>query len=182
MGLDEGDADFASLDNEEMLEGVERMVAAYVIGFSITQDILDENPHLKFAQGETDTGVIVSWNTEGPKNVEENASNLVLDPGAISINPLNWKRDETHAPTSENLGSRILNEETGKYEIVDIGADAQVNLDRGVVVTNADAEPISMTEVFGPQCFHNGDYTFFFENIKDNVAKRVATFQDVYPG
>ena len=43
------------------------MVAAYVIGFSITADDLKINPALKFAEGEYDTGVIVSWNTEGPE-------------------------------------------------------------------------------------------------------------------
>ena len=42
-----------------------RMVASYMIGFSITKDWLKDNPHLKFATGEADTGVIVSWNTEG---------------------------------------------------------------------------------------------------------------------
>lgn len=162
---------------KEHPEYYERMVAAYVIGFAITQDLLDANPHLKFAQGETDTGVIVSWNTEGPENVEQNASNLVLSPNAISINPLNWKLDETYAPATENLGSRVQNEKTGEYEITDIGADAQLNLERGVVVTNADADPISMADAFGPQSFHNGDYPFFFENIKDNVAKRIAAYQ-----
>ncbi|MBO7726859.1 MAG: DUF3089 domain-containing protein, partial [Thermoguttaceae bacterium] len=86
-------------------EYYERMVAAYVIGYSVTKDDLDAYPHLKFAAGESDTGVIVSWNTEGPKNVEENARNAVVLPGAISINPLNWKLDETYAPASENLGS-----------------------------------------------------------------------------
>ncbi|MBQ7568454.1 DUF3089 domain-containing protein, partial [bacterium] len=54
-------------------EYYKRMVAAYVIGFSVTKEDLKANPHLKFATGESDTGVIVSWNTEGPKNVKENA-------------------------------------------------------------------------------------------------------------
>jgi hypothetical protein len=31
-------------------------------------------------------------------------------------------------------------------------------------------------DVFGPQSFHNGDYTFYYNNIKDNVAKRVAAY------
>ena len=109
----------------------ERMIAAYVIGFSITKEYLKENAHLKFATGESDTGVIISWNTEGPKNVEQNASNVVLLPNAISINPLNWKLDDTYAPASENLGSRVLNEKTGEYEIKDVGADAKVVPNRG---------------------------------------------------
>ena len=155
----------------------ERMIAAYVIGFSITKEYLEENKHLKFATGESDTGVIISWNTEGPKNVEQNASNVVLLPNAISINPLNWKLDDTYAPASENLGSRVLNEKTGEYEIKDVGADAKVVPNRGSVLTNADTEPVG-GDTFGPQSYHNGDYALFFNNIKDNVAKRIAAYKE----
>ena len=83
-----------------------RMVAAYAIGYSITKEDLEANPHMKFATGETDTGVIISWHAEGPKNVEENLPlpNVIIAKNGIAINPLNWKRDETYAPTSENLG------------------------------------------------------------------------------
>lgn len=48
-------------------EYYERMVAAYVIGYSITSDWLKEHPYLKFAEGAGDTGVIVSWNTRDPE-------------------------------------------------------------------------------------------------------------------
>ena len=161
----------------------ERMVAAYPIGYSVTREYLAANPHLKFATGETDTGVIISWNTEGPKNPEENASTAVLLPNAISINPLNWKRDETYAPASMNLGSLVENEKTGEPEIGNLGADAQINLARGVVVTNAKAIPLPeeeakvAAEYFGPDGRHGEDYTFYYNNIKDNVAKRVAAYQ-----
>lgn len=60
------------------------MVAAYMPGCSVTEKWLNEHPHLKFAQGETDTGCIVSWNTEGPQN--ENERNYMLFPGAACIN------------------------------------------------------------------------------------------------
>ncbi len=158
-------------------EYYERMVTACVIGFSVTQEDLDTYPHLKFATVETDTGVIVSWNTERPKNVEENTHNVVVLPRAISINPLNWKLDETYAPASENLGSLMLNEETGEYEITDIGADAQIVLDRGVVVTNTRYDQYAAAEFFGPQSFHEDDYTIYYNNIKDNVAKRIASYK-----
>ena len=157
-------------------------LAAYVIGYSVTKDDLEANPHLKFATGETDTGVIISYNTEGPKNAEEKAETAVLLPNAISINPLNWKLDETYAPASENLGSLVVNEKTGKPEIVDLGADAQLNIARGVVVTNAKGEPMEeatakvAAEFFGPDGRHGEDYMFYYNNIKDNVAKRVAAY------
>jgi len=160
-----------------------RMVAAYAIGYSVTTPYLAANPHLKFATGETDTGVIIAWNTEGPKNVEVNAKSVVILPETRSINPLNWKLDETYAPASLNLGSIILDEKTGEPGIGDAGADAQINLARGTVVTNAKAEPIPedvarvAAEFFGPDGRHGCDYTYFYNNIKDNVAKRVAAYQ-----
>lgn len=155
----------------------ERMVAAYAIGYSITKDDLEANPHMKFATGETDTGVIISWHAEGPKNAEVNAPSAVLLPNGISINPLNWKRDDTYAPASMNLGSIVLDEKTGATEIRDIEGDAQVDLARGTVITNAKAEPNEMVEFAGPQSYHQDDYSIFYNNIKDNVAKRIAAYK-----
>ncbi|MBQ7267282.1 MAG: DUF3089 domain-containing protein [Synergistaceae bacterium] len=168
---------------KEHPEYYKRMIAAYVIGYAVTKDDLAANPHWKFATGETDTGVIISWNTEGRKNVEANVKTAVLFPGAISINPLNWKLDDTYAPASENLGSLVLNEEAGKLEIGDVGADAQVVPERGTVVTNAKVEPMPAelaavaSEFFGPDGRHESDYTFYYNNIKNNVAKRVAAYK-----
>ena len=162
---------------KEHPEYYERMVAAYIVGFSITKDDLEANPHLKFATGEDDAGVIVSWHTEGPKNVEENVSMPVLLSGGISINPLNWKLDDTYAPASENKGSLVIDMAAGKTVIQDIGADAQVVPSRGTVVTNAKTEPKEAAELFGPQGYHEDDYSIFYNNVKDNVAKRIATYQ-----
>ena len=156
-----------------------RMVAAYAIGYSITKDDLAANPHMKFASGETDTGVIISWHAEGPKNVEANVPipSVAILKNGVAINPLNWKLDETYAPASENLGSIVMDEKTGKTEIRDIEGDAQVCLARGTVVTNAKAVPNEMVDLAGPQCFHQDDYSIFYNNIKDNVAKRIAAYQ-----
>lgn len=166
---------------KEHADYYKRMVAAYVIGYSITKDDLKEFPYLKFATGETDTGVIISWNTEGKENVEKNVSTAVLLPGAISINPLNWKLDDTYAPASENLGSIVIKGET--YEIGNIGADAQIVPGRGVVVTNAKGEALPeeaakvAAEFFGPDGRHGDDYMLFYNNIKDNAVKRVEAWK-----
>ena len=71
----------------------------------------------------------------------------------------------------------FLSYETGEIGFADIGADAQVNVERGVVVTNADAEPLQGADgYFGPQSYHIGDYAFYYLNIMDNVAKRIEAF------
>lgn len=156
-------------------EYLKRMVAAYVIGYSITGDYFKANPHLRFAEGADDTGVIVSWNTEGPAN--EGQKNVVVLPGEISINPLNWRRDETYASAEENLGGYIYNEAAGRLEIVPKAADAQLNLKRGVVITTTKAmEPVAGTTVFGPASYHEGDYALYYNNIKANVAARIEAY------
>jgi len=152
-----------------------RMVAAYVIGYAVTKDDLAANPHLKFATGEEDTGVVVSWNTEGPANA--NAQNMVWMPGAISINPINWRLDDTYAPATDNLGSYVLNLETFKREFKDVNADAQLDIQRGVVVTKATCHFNPITWLFGTASYHDNDYGLFYNNIKDNVAKRIAAYK-----
>ncbi len=159
-----------------------RMIAAYPIGYAFTKAEFEAYPHMKFATGECDTGVIVTWNTEGPKNREVNAHTCVLQPGSMSINPLNWKLDGTYAPASMNLGSLYLDEKTGEVKVGDVGADAQVFPDRGVVVTHAKGEQMSEDKAavahafFGPDGRHGEDYALFYCNIKANVAKRVAAY------
>lgn len=150
------------------------MVAAYVIGYSVTSDYLNANPHLKFATGESDTGVIVSYNTEGPGNA--NAHNVVVRSGSISINPLSWTRDDTYAGVESNKGS-LQSDGTIGLGI----ADAQVNTQRGVVVcSSADpasyAVPAQMAALFGSESYHGSDYSFYYANLRENVAKRIAAF------
>lgn len=155
-------------------EALKRMVAAYPIGFAVTKDWLAKTG-LKFAEGATDTGVIVSWNTEGPAN--KDASNMVLAPGGLSINPINWKRDDTYASVKENLGSLTV-----ESKLVTPGiADARVDTVRGsVIVTTADAElyaiPADGAPMFGPESYHLHDYGFFYNNLKQNVADRIKAF------
>ena len=170
----------------EHAEYLERMVAAYVIGFSVTPDDLKANPALKFAEGADDTGVIVSWNTEGPEN--KNEKNAVVLENAISINPLNWKRDDTYAPASENIGDRIPIMEPGTFEALEFKfhkpglADAQIDLERGVVVctTLADQyvapETHGVDNVFGPASLHESDYAAYWDNIRENVMTRIDAF------
>ena len=83
-----------------------------------------------------------------------------------------------------NLGSFVTNEKTGKNEIADIGADAQIVPERGTVVTNAKPDPMPeeaakiTAEYFGPGARHDNDYTFYYNNIKDNAAKRISAYKE----
>lgn len=171
---------------KEHADYLDRMIAAYVLGFSITTDDLEANPALRFAEGADDTGVIVSWNVEGPEN--KHASNITVMENAIAINPLNWKRDDTYAPASENLGDKLpINDgksmfAVGFQENRPGVADAQIDVERGVVVctTLSDRYITSllpgMSNPFGPASLHLQDYPAYWENIKENVQTRIQAY------
>ena len=144
--------------------------------YVIKEEYLERNPHLKFAEGADDIGVVISYNTEGPGN--NGKHNAVVTEGAVSINPLNWKRDTTYADVSENLGSLNID-----GELVDGFADAQIDMERGVVVcSTADpavyAIPAPADELFGPESYHGYDYGLYYANLQENVKTRIAAFSD----
>ena len=156
-----------------------RMIAAYVPGCSITSEDMEINPNLKFAEGADDTGVILSWNTEAA----DNGDNICLTPGALVINPISWTRDETPAPASENLGSRIVNQDSNLVnESVPGIAGAVLSLERGAVIVsnvNLDYTKVNVygiPRIYGRRSFHNNDYGLFYYNVQENVALRVAAF------
>jgi hypothetical protein len=159
-----------------------RMIAAYVIGWSITPGYLAQNPHLKFAEGSDDTGVIISYNTEAP--IMEGKNPVVL-PGAMAINPISWTREETLASADQNLGTEKLNkdgtvalDESGKTAFLSHYADARVDKARGVIIcSTAEVDRFAPgSAVWARGIYHNLDYPFYYLNIRENAARRSANF------
>jgi hypothetical protein len=159
----------------------DRMIAAYVIGYSVTEDSLKEYPHLKFAEGATDTGVIISWNTEMPGVTERNP---VILGGAMVINPISWTRNETPATVEQNLPSRVFaadDTDATKYVDYEHYADAALNLERGVVMcstVNVDEWSIPAAVGWPRGVYHGGDYELYFHSLKKNVADRIAAYKN----
>lgn len=84
----------------------DRLVAAYAIGWSLTEEQTAEYPWLKPAEGEDDIGVIVMFNSEA----EHITSSTMVGENehTYSINPLNWKTDGTPADKSLNKGACFI--------------------------------------------------------------------------
>lgn len=151
----------------------EQMIAAYVIGYSVTTEDLERNPAMKFAEGADDTGVIISWNTVAPGADTENLQTLL--PNSLAINPISWTRGDDPAPASENLGSFIDGE-----RVMNI-ADARVDTELGAVITNADrsyAMPEEMSAAFGTGSFHTQDIGFYYYNLRENAINRARKYLD----
>lgn len=84
-------------------EYLKNMVSCYAIGYYFPDSWFQANPHIKKATGETDTGSLITWNTEGPNTTKYNLP--LGNNDGFCINPLNWKTDATPAPAKANFGS-----------------------------------------------------------------------------
>jgi len=148
-----------------------RMVAAYVLGYSVTSDYLSMNDHLRFAQRRNDTGVIISYNTEAPGLT---ASNPTVLPRAVAINPVNWARSEIPAKADHSLGSNLA--AFGGEEQVERYADARVLLRRGVVECSTVDPDEYLTDFYPWGAYPGGDYTFYFYDLRANSQERLRAF------
>jgi hypothetical protein len=157
-----------------------RMVAAYVVGFAVTRQFLDAHPYLSFARNGTDTGVIVSWNTEAP---DFQGVNPVLDGNVgLVINPLTWSHTSDAVPASESLGS-LLPAATGPWIRANQYADAQIDLARGVLVCSTCDEAL-LAPASGPVpagIYHRYDYPFYFYNVRANGKARINAYLAAHP-
>ena len=164
--------------HEETLQ--KRLVAAYLIGYSVPMKELDEYFWMNPAQGETDTGVIISYNTEGP----DAGPSPVLYPGkVILINPLNWKTDATPAGSQANLGAKFFNDATGELiEEIPHFTGAHINADKSVLIVDDMKTPksdkIDLVHLgrWSDRVYHRFDYAFFFNNLTENVQKRIDSY------
>lgn len=159
-------------------EYYERMIATYMIGNAPTKEWLADNPHIKMAQGADDTGVVVSWNTEGPNNKDQYS--MTVPKGSVCINPLNWRTDETPATIEENKGSLILYA-PDTYVVAEGFADARIDLERGSVICESVdpdiyAIPKEAAALFGTESYHGWDFEFYYENIRDNIGVRLENY------
>ena len=157
-----------------------RMIAAYVVGQSITPQYLAQNPHLKFATGPGDTRDIVSWNTEAPV---VNGTNPAVQAGGIAMNPITWTTGEATATAASNLGSIQLDPNTrlpvldknGQIERVMNLADARVDKAKGVVICST-VNPAQYQSPFPQGVYHLQDYPFYYFDVRANAARRIQTY------
>lgn len=154
----------------------EKLVAVYAIGWSVTEDMTAAFPQIVPAAGETDTGVVVSFDCEDGSLTDT----LVIPAGrkALSINPLNWRTDSTKADRTLNLGAVMS---TGAEPIPAL-CGAYLGPRGELVVTDVTAEDYpAVIDIFPDGSYHIYDYLFFFENLRENVAVRTNAWRTGLP-
>ena len=152
------------------------LVACYAIGWSITEEELASYPHLRFAFGEDDTGVIVSFNSEA----EEVTDSLIVPAGTrtLAIDPLNWKTDGTPAGKEENLGACFTDYEGNIVTEIPQLTGAYIDPVRGTLkVTDVTPEAYPpVLSIFSEGVYHLYDYQFFYRDLQENVGVRLDAY------
>ena len=152
----------------------DKLVAAYCIGWRVTEEDLSKYPHLKMAQGEDDTGVIISFNSEA-EGIEES---IMVPKGVktLGINPLNWKTDSTPADKSLNDGA-CFTRYSGeiKKEIPEL-TGAYLDESRGTLRMTDILPADYSNSLFPDGVYHLYDYQFFFRNLQKNVGVRLNSY------
>ena len=152
------------------------LVACYAIGWRITEEELEEYPHLRFAAGETDTGVIISFNSEA----ESVTDSLMIPAGTrtLAINPLNWKTDSTPASREENAGACFTDYSGSIVTEIPHLTGAYIDPQRGALkvpdVSPQEYPPV--LSIFSDGIYHLYDYQFFYRNLQENVGVRIDAY------
>ena len=146
-----------------------KMVAAYVIGWAVTQDELNAYPHLEMCNSATQTRCIVSYNSQGPQ-----ATISMARPGAVSVNPLLrlWSTSPDVAAESMNLGTVLMPPMVNAQTEIPQFTGAY-NLDGALILTKP---PQSAPMANVAQVYHVFDYALFYRNLEQNAKDRIKAF------
>ena len=153
-----------------------RLVAAYAIGWRITAAECKKYPQLKIAQSQSDTGVIISFNSEADFITDS----LMVPSGTktLGINPLNWKTDSTPAAASSNPGSCFLTRKGQiKSEVKNL-CGCYLDPVRGTLKITGirPSDYPSGPDLFPTGVYHTYDYQFFYRSLQQNVIDRLKNY------
>lgn len=159
-------------------EEFEKLVACYAIGWALTKEDIESQPLIKPALSESDTGVVISFNSESP----ETTASLIIpeDSVSFSINPLNWKTDSTPASKDLNIGACFTDYSGNITREVPFLTGCYLDSKRGALkitdVTPEEYPPV--LDIFSPGVYHLYDYQFFYRNLEQNVLLRIEEFTE----
>ncbi len=159
MGYSQGGYATVEVLKHMTAEQASRMVAAYVIGYQVTeQDLL--HPNIRAAQGATDTGVTVCYNS-----VESIDAEIPVLSGktAIGINPVNWCTDATPARYVFDFG--------GACDTLTATLDTISHL----TVIDGYQGPCPILPFVGKQGnYHGLEIPLYYRSLRENIAQRCA--------
>ena len=155
---------------KEMDESVyQRMVATYLIGIKVSEEELTTNPHLRQAQGATDTGVTICYNSMRGEDADyptHNGSNV------LAINPVNWRTDGSVATLiTEPSPLKPVSEQT--KDTMTVQLDTLSNL---LLVSGYSATDYVLPLIGSQTSYHTREIWLYRDQLKENIQQRVDAF------
>lgn len=135
----------------------ERLVAAYVIGYNVSEREVKYFKTIEAARDSVDTGVTVCYNSVA--NVE--AICPVLSDSYLCINPVNWKTDGSPAYLNDSVTVRV---DTKEHVLLVEGFNP------------GDYYLPSLSTLFKEGNYHLQELTFYQYFLNKNVKQRVRRF------
>lgn len=153
--------------------GVEKqLVAALLIGWSVTPEDLAANSHIRICESADQTGCVISYNSMAKGR---QAAAPTLKKGAIAVNPLSWTTDGSYISAEENQGAVFFDNNVQPTSYPHF-TSAQI-VDGGLVVEPLDVHLVTVRGGHFPDgIYHAFDYSLFFENLKANIAERIRAY------
>ncbi len=152
----------------------DKLVAAYAIGWRLTEEEVKAHPWLRVAEGERDNGVIILFNSE-KAGVEES---IIIPRGVktLAVNPLNWRNDSEPAGRHLNLGGAFVDYSNRIKEEIPMITGAYIDEKRGSLVVVDVPLARFPQNLTGNGVFHIYDYQFFYRNLQKNVGDRIEAY------
>ena len=137
------------------------MVAAYCFGYRIPQEMVDNCPNIRPAEGATDLGAIINFNSV---RSPECAIPVVSGGNVVCINPVNWRTDTVAA---QFVCIRRKQNDT---------LTARMDPDSHLIIVDGYKDNYVMP-VFGrPGNYHHMELRFYYPYIRQNITDRISTY------
>ena len=148
-------------------ETYSQLVAAYVLGYKVTHADMAQCSHIRPAEGETDTGVTICYNTV--KDVKY--AKPIIAGSDICINPVNWRTDDVPATLHY---TQLLENETHELDIA-----VTVFPEHHVLVVNGydGAEYPPYKDLINVGDIHSCEPWLYSECLKKNFAVRTKEWR-----
>lgn len=135
----------------------QKLIAAYVLGYKVTPEDVAKAPWIKAAQGATDTGVTICYNSVSDvKYIKP----VISAPNVMCINPVNWKTDATPAVLHDTL-------------TVTVSPEHKVLVVKGFDGSNL----TNILDILNVGDYHSIEPWVYSECLRKNIQQRIQAYR-----
>ena len=143
-----------------------RLVASYIIGWSVTADDIKSHSYIKISRDPKEIGAVITYNTQ-----TVHPEKTIVRPGAIGVNPLTMDDTLKMVSKQQHLGAVFFTDK-GIIEIPNYTGAQTVN-GALTVPCNLESEYVHTSS---KGFYHSYDYNIFYRNIENDVLRRIKEY------